>query len=79
MSRRVLVSARDLGALALLGSLLTLPGCATVAPWERAILATPQMQSEPHPQHRASRDHVYRSREGATGGGGSGGGGCGCY
>jgi hypothetical protein len=63
-----------LGATALLG------GCASmgVQPWERDLLAQPAMAPEGVPLHGDLDDHVYFSKEAATGGRGFGGGGCGC-
>lgn len=58
--------------LALLG------GCAQVAPWERGILAKPQMALEVDALDAALLRHTYSSKEAAAGGYGVGGGGCGC-
>lgn len=66
-----------LGAL-VLG--LSLTGCATVQPWERSILAKPQMTLSPNPYSSEMRGHIYSSREAGAGGSlANGGGGCGCY
>jgi hypothetical protein len=63
-----------LAALALaLGS-----GCTTVRPWERELLARPEMSFEPDGLEARRRDHVYTSKEASLPGGGTGGGGCGC-
>jgi hypothetical protein len=53
-------------------------GCATVAPWERDVLALPAMELDDSPCIRFERNaEVYR--EGAVGAnGGKSGGGCGC-
>jgi hypothetical protein len=53
-------------------------GCATVKPWERGALADPIMQPGRDPIATAQLDHVYFSREAASGGTTVGGGGCGC-
>ncbi|MEX1058158.1 MAG: DUF4266 domain-containing protein [Natronospirillum sp.] len=53
-------------------------GCASVAPWERGALAQPGMAVDGHPIDSYVDDHVYFSKEAATGGSGVGGGGCGC-
>lgn len=53
-------------------------GCAEVKPWERNILAQPEMQLVPDKLGAYVDDHVYFSKEAATGGKGVGGGGCGC-
>lgn len=57
-----------------------LSGCASlgVAVWDRDILAEPAMQLERNAQDRALDDHIYFSKEAASGGRGFGGGGCGC-
>jgi hypothetical protein len=53
-------------------------GCAEVKPWQRNILAQPEMQLDPGPMDSYADEHVYFSKEAATGGSGIGGGGCGC-
>lgn len=53
-------------------------GCATVKPWQRETLADPIMQPGRYPMAAAQLDHVYFSREAASGGTTVGGGGCGC-
>lgn len=59
-------------------SLLLSTGCATVKPWRRGMLADPIMQPDRNPMASALSDHVYFSREAASGGRTVGGGGCGC-
>jgi hypothetical protein len=63
-------------ALASLGAAAS--GCAGVEPWERDILARPDMQIVTDPLEAASDDHIYFSKEASSGGQGFGGGGCGC-
>jgi hypothetical protein len=53
-------------------------GCATVKPWQRETLSDPIMQPGRDPIATAQLDHVYFSREAASGGKTVGGGGCGC-
>lgn len=53
-------------------------GCATVQPWEREVLAREDMQLDANALDTAFDDHIYFSKEGASGGRGFGGGGCGC-
>jgi len=54
-------------------------GCTTpVKPWERGLLAKPQMALTPDGQHFNLMQHTYLSKETSTGGYGVGGGGCGC-
>ena len=58
--------------------LLLAAGCETVKPWERETLADPIMQPGRNPISAAQLEHVYFSREAASGGASVGGGGCGC-
>lgn len=58
-------------------------GCAQIAnlgvqPWERDLMAKPSMQLVSAPLDAAADDHIYFSKEAASGGRGFGGGGCGC-
>lgn len=58
-------------------------GCAStqavrVKPWERSYLADPLMDANRDPLATAMMEHVYFSREQASGGAGIGGAGCGC-
>ena len=56
-----------------------LAGCSPrVAPWERGILAHPQMSMDPDTLDSALKQHTAASKEGSSGGYGVGGGGCGC-
>jgi hypothetical protein len=48
-----------------------------VQPWQRGILAKPQMQPI-HPIDSAFDDHIYFSKEASSGGQSFAGGGCGC-
>jgi hypothetical protein len=68
--------------LLLAGSLLgaALAGCTAVQvqPWERATLAESTMRPDRDPPATAMMEHVYFSRESASGGRGVGGSGCGC-
>ena len=58
--------------------LLLLSACTAVSPWERGILAKPEMAWEPDVLQGKLQEHVYFSKEGSNGGYGAGGGGCGC-
>lgn len=63
----------------LLGAaLVALCACSTVKPWQRDLLAKPQMALDPAPLQSALDDHIYFSKEASSGGRGFGGGGCGC-
>lgn len=56
-------------------------GCASYAPprpWEKGTLARPEMQFDGDPLGARNAQHIYASREAASGGYGVGGGGCGC-
>ena len=57
---------------------LWLSGCAAVEPWQREVLARPEMSLDAHPLDAAIDDHIYFSKEASSGGRGFGGGGCGC-
>ena len=57
---------------------ISLSGCATVAPQQRAILADPTMQFDAEAKHDAAFRHALENREGSMGGTGVSGGGCGC-
>jgi hypothetical protein len=63
-------------------ALLTLMGgCALVQPvqpWEKGVLAKPEMTFEGDRLDTAFMEHTYSSKEAAAGGAGVGGGGCGC-
>ena len=67
--------AGTLGAITV-GVLLS--GCAGTAAWDRDILAKQAMSLNTHPNVTAFHDHIYFSKEGASGGRTSDGGGCGC-
>ncbi len=63
--------------LILLSSLLV--GCAVdVKPWQRDQLAEQKMQLVTDPMEQSFDEHIYFSKEAASGGKGVGGGGCGC-
>lgn len=64
----------------LLAGLASLAACSNlgVQPWERELLAKPSMQLTSSPVESAIDDHIYFSKEAATGGRGFSGGGCGC-
>jgi len=59
---------------------LILNGCAMqpVQAWEKGKLAQPAMKFDQDPMRKAFLEHVYASKEGASGGSGVAGGGCGC-
>ena len=47
-------------------------------PWEKGTLARPDMQFDYDRLDAKTQQHIYTSKEAATGGYGVGGGGCGC-
>lgn len=49
-----------------------------VRPWEKGMLAKPEMRFEHEPLEAMFAEHIYSSKEAAAGGNGVGGGGCGC-
>ena len=53
-------------------------GCDTVKPWQRKTLADYTMRGDRDPIGEGINDHIFFSREMASGGKGVGGGGCGC-
>jgi hypothetical protein len=71
----------NLARLAILTSLmLSACGCSAlgVKPWQREVLARPEMALNAEPIDAAIDDHIYFSKEAASGGRSFGGGGCGC-
>jgi hypothetical protein len=64
------------GALLIGAGLLS--GCQHVSPWERGALADPVMRADRDPLGMLMAEHMWFSREAASGGRGVGGGGCGC-
>jgi len=69
-----------LGLIPILFLTAALSACSSVAvkPWQRGILARVDMQLDAHPIQSQFDDHIYFSKEAASGGRGFGGGGCGC-
>jgi hypothetical protein len=66
--------------LILLALLAAVSACSSmgVRPWQRELLARPDMNPDAEPLRAALDDHTYFSKEAASGGRGFGGGGCGC-
>jgi len=73
------MSARVCLPLMILGAILS-SGCTSlgVKPWEREVLARPDMQLGADPLDAAIDDHLYFSKEASSGGRSFAGGGCGC-
>jgi hypothetical protein len=59
-------------------TLLLLGACSTVQPWERGMLARPEMQWQPDLLEARLEQQIYTSKEASSGGTGAAGGGCGC-
>ncbi len=70
----------SLRAIATIFCVLWLSGCSfeAVRPWERGALAQKKMQIPADKLEAFSDEHIYFSKEAASGGQGIGGGGCGC-
>ena len=64
--------------VALILTSLALCQCSGVKPWQRGKLADYSMRPDRDTLSVTLAEHVYFSREAATGGAGIGGGGCGC-
>jgi len=67
-----------LAAIALLALALCACSFAPPKPWEKGNLARPDMQFDYDRLDTKTQQHIYTSKEAATGGYGVGGGGCGC-
>lgn len=68
-------------ALGAAGALALLAGCGAIhppQPWEKGNLARPEMTMGGNPLSEHYVQHIYSSKENASGGYGVGGGGCGC-
>ena len=65
-------------SLAVMLGAMALAGCPTVKPWERAMLADYTMRPDRDPLGNLLAEHMWFSREAASGGRSVGGGGCGC-
>ncbi len=64
----------------LIVALVGLAGCSSLGakPWQREALSRADMNPDGEPLRSALDDHIYFSKEAASGGRGFGGGGCGC-
>lgn len=77
---RIIVIRRLLVAVAIAVGSVAVTGCSSlgVQPWEREVLARPDMRLDADAVSRGLDDHIYFSKEASSGGRGFGGGGCGC-
>jgi len=59
---------------------IVLSGCSSmgVEPWDRDLLAKPEMAINSSPLDQSIDDHIYFSKEASSGGRSFAGGGCGC-
>ncbi len=66
--------------LVLVGTVFMLMACSNlgVKPWQRGVLAKPEMSFSAEKLDAAFDDHIYFSKEASSGGRGFAGGGCGC-
>jgi hypothetical protein len=66
--------------LVLIGVTAIASACSQIGPppWEKDLMARPEMQLTSYAPLSAAEDHVYFSREASSGGRGFAGGGCGC-
>lgn len=65
----------------LLLAMVGLGGCMSiepVQPWQKGFLARPEMTFDADRLEKGFSEHIYSSKEAASGGTGVGGGGCGC-
>lgn len=65
-------------AIAVLAVALSACSSMGVQPWERDVLARPDMAPNSVPMTNALDDHIYFSKEASSGGRSFAGGGCGC-
>jgi len=61
-------------------AVILLSGCSSlgVKPWEKGLLAKPEMALDANSIEQGLDDHIYFSKEASSGGRSFGGGGCGC-
>lgn len=78
MTPNLTMNTRYLFCLLLLAAIPPMAGCKHVSPWERGALADPVMRADRDPAGSMLAEHMWFSREAASGGRGVGGGGCGC-
>lgn len=69
---------KHLRSILLLGALVAFAGCKNVEPWQRKTLSDATMRGDRDPAGLGLAEHMWFSREAASGGRGVGGGGCGC-
>ena len=62
----------------ILGFAMVAAGCAHVAPYQRGILARPDMALDASPGVTRALEKTFGAKEASSGGASVGGGGCGC-
>ncbi|MDI7776264.1 DUF4266 domain-containing protein [Asticcacaulis sp. EMRT-3] len=79
-SKLMRIAAQAAGGCLLLGAFASMGGCSSLGAkaWNRDLMARRSMQPVTHPLIAAADDHIYFSKEGASGGRTFDGGGCGC-
>ena len=65
-------------SLIIILNLSMLSSCQHVRPWERGLLARPDMAWDSDPLEALLQDHIFFSKEASSGGDTAAGGGCGC-
>jgi hypothetical protein len=72
--------AKVLMLVACVTAALACSSCSSIGPkpWEKDLMARPEMATDPYPLQTAAEDHIYFSKEASSGGRGFAGGGCGC-
>lgn len=78
MGRRILLRLARGALLAVSASIAACSAIQPVSPWEKGVLARPEMSFELDRLDTDYIEHTYSSKEAASGGTGVGGGGCGC-
>jgi hypothetical protein len=69
---------RALALTALLGFVFSSTGCVAVKPWDKDLLARPDMAWNDDPRLATIQEHIGFSKEGSLPAGGGASGGCGC-
>jgi hypothetical protein len=74
------MNSKRIAVAAILTAACLVSGCSApgVKPWQRDLMAKPEMQLDAYPIDSTIDDHLYFSKEASSGGRGFGGGGCGC-
>lgn len=64
--------------IGLLGITMASTGCVAIKPWEKDLLARPDMAWSEDPRYSTMKGHIGFSKEGSLPAGGGASGGCGC-